>query len=100
MIRDNAFASCTSLKEIAFVEGVKSIGSRVLDGCEKLETVILPKSLEKIGASAFSNCAALKTIGYLGNKDEWEKLRRESSGWGEGVFQAQSKVKYSYKWPS
>ena len=55
-IESNAFANCSSLKE-----------------------VILPASVTSFGVSAFSNCNALESIRFLGTLSEWISLDKGSA---------------------
>ncbi|MHC1769632.1 MAG: leucine-rich repeat protein [Verrucomicrobiia bacterium] len=48
--------SCT------FSEGIVSIGSSALNGCESLTNVTFPRSLTTIGSRAFGNCYQLSSV--------------------------------------
>lgn len=53
------FYKCTSLKEIAIPENIKTICTFAFSGCSALSRISLPDSLEKISTSAFENCTNL-----------------------------------------
>lgn len=58
----NAFASCTSLTEIAMPSGLVTIGDSAFSRCTALINVNLPDSLTAIGTNAFAWCSALSDI--------------------------------------
>ena len=56
------FEGCTSLKEITFASGIKSIPSGFLRSAYNVERVVLPEGLLTIGKQAFMDCYNLKDI--------------------------------------
>lgn len=62
-IEDSAFASCTSLTEVSFVDNYRltHIGDRAFSCCSSLVTVNLPVTVKFIGKSAYELCG-LKTV--------------------------------------
>ena len=58
------FASCTSLTEVIFGEGITEISNNAFYGCTSLERVTLPSTLTTIGTSSFQNCSKLTTINW------------------------------------
>lgn len=69
VIEEAAFAFCKSLKSIQIPDGVKWWYSSPSDyyygtfeGCESLETVILPNDISEISYCMFADCSSLKTI--------------------------------------
>lgn len=56
------FRSCTSLMQVRFPEGLKSIDSCAFEGCVRLRDVVLPESLRFIGVKAFHGCGSLEEI--------------------------------------
>ena len=54
--------------------GIRGIGSRAFENCERLESVVIPASVVNIGYDAFSNCTDLKRVslpkGLKGKVDE------------------------------
>ncbi len=59
VIRQQAFAHCSSLKHIVIPPTVKAINARTFKYCSKLTTVQLCEGLEKIGPGAFYGCTSL-----------------------------------------
>lgn len=57
-IGDGAFKE-SQIEEIAFLEGMRSIGEEAFFSCENLTFVGLPDGLEEIGVQAFGNCGNL-----------------------------------------
>lgn len=62
-IGDGAFKE-SSIREIAFPEGVRLIGEEAFNTCENLVFAGLPESLEEIGRRAFSCCGELTGIDF------------------------------------
>ena len=60
-ISDKAFAFCNELTEIHFPSSLKYIGDEAFD-CEKLTRIDLPEGLEHIGSFAFEGCDSVETI--------------------------------------
>ncbi len=58
------FASCTSLTEVIFGEGMTEISNNAFYGCTSLEKVTLPSTLTTIGTSSFQNCSKLTTVNW------------------------------------
>ena len=72
-IGDGAFSGCTNLKAVDFGEGVTSIGQRAFYNCSGLTELYLPDSLKSLGAitgyynhGAFYGCKGLKKISIGG----------------------------------
>ncbi|MBQ8296693.1 MAG: leucine-rich repeat domain-containing protein [Ruminococcus sp.] len=61
-IRDNAFFSCTSLRQISLPSSIKKIGHHTFYACNSLESIVLPAQLEEIGMGAFNGCNSLSAI--------------------------------------
>ncbi len=57
-----AFMYCSSLKSIAFPQGMTTLAVSVLEGCSALEHVVIPSSVTTINQDAFYGCTALQTI--------------------------------------
>lgn len=55
-IGNNAFDSCTKLKEIEFPPGLEKINKSAFSNCDSLTTITIPKSVNSIGSYAFANC--------------------------------------------
>ena len=55
LLPDCAFAGCVNLREVVFVNGVRSIGMNVFDGCASLETVYIGQYTEEISEYAFAD---------------------------------------------
>lgn len=47
---------------IAFPDNVEIISERALEGCDKLDAVIIPRKVKKIGGLAFAGCSSLTYI--------------------------------------
>ena len=55
-IGDNAFHSCTTLKNVTIPSGVISIGDYAFANCKGLEKINVPNSVTSIGKYAFEEC--------------------------------------------
>ncbi len=51
------FEGCTNLREVIFVNGVRSLGRGVFYGCDKLETVYVGPYVEEVSDEAFIGCS-------------------------------------------
>ena len=57
-----AFAGCSGLTSVVFMNSVLSIGDSAFWGCSGLTSVTIPYSITVIGERAFSNCSSLTTV--------------------------------------
>lgn len=76
------FYCCQNLSSVIIEEGIETISeiynnhllsmgvAGCFEGCERLETVILPNSLKIIGGKVFKGCKSLKTIKLPNNLSE------------------------------
>ena len=60
-IEDEAFANCTQLGHIFFMEDytLLEIGDAAFSGCDALEEFYLPDTVTTVGERAFANCTAM-----------------------------------------
>ena len=71
VIRDYAFAQCTSLKKINIPETVKAIERNAFEGCSSLMSITIPKSVRNIEEHVFQGCPSEFVIyGHLGSYAE------------------------------
>lgn len=61
-IRDNAFFSCSSLKQISLPPTIREIGHHTFYACTALESIVLPDNLKEIGMGAFKGCTSLSAV--------------------------------------
>ena len=61
-IGNNAFASCSVLKEVRIPESVTLIGSEAFGDCTALTEVIIPDSVTEIWTAAFGGCSSLTSV--------------------------------------
>lgn len=59
-----AFSGCSSLEKIEIPGSVKTILGGTFSGCTVLKTVILQEGVSEIQAGAFSGCVALENISF------------------------------------
>ena len=62
VVRDDAFAYCSSLTSITIPDSVTSIGERAFYGCSSLTSITIPDSVTSIGEWAFYGCSSLTSI--------------------------------------
>ena len=62
VVRDDAFAYCSSLTSITIPDSVTSIGERAFYGCSSLTSITIPDSVTSIGERAFYGCSSLTSI--------------------------------------
>lgn len=73
IIPAECFFGCKSVKDMAFPESVKEIGSKVFRLCEELESVEM-SGVVKVGDNAFDGCRLLENVVYS------EKLKEVGHG--------------------
>ena len=72
-IGEEAFAYCTSLKNITLPEGLDRVEEHAFVQCISLESVDFPESLTSLGGGSFRECDGLtyvtipKTVNYIGS---------------------------------
>lgn len=76
-IGENAFYSCTSIKNIKIPDGVKEIKSGAFAYCKALKYIIMPESVELIENDAFWMCDALANVYYKGSEENWTNITIE-----------------------
>ena len=63
-IIEGLFSNRDDIVEVAFPDGVETIGSNAFENCGRLEKVEFPESLKSIESEAFINCTSLKEADY------------------------------------
>ena len=61
-ISNNAFSSCSNLKEVKIPNSVKNIGNSAFYYCRNLKSIEIPGNLKIIGNQAFTHCERLKKV--------------------------------------
>ena len=74
-----AFGTCKSLTSIIIPDSVTSIDSSAFYKCTSLIDITIPNSVEAIGPLVFYDCVKLKDISFMGTKEEWNAIKKESS---------------------
>ena len=69
-----AFHLCTSLNSITVPEKITFLDDKTFFGCGSLASVTLPRGLRGIGERVFENCEKLTEIKYSGTKNEWSNV--------------------------
>lgn len=72
-IATQAFAECTSLRELEVPEGVCFLGSEFLAN-SGVETLYLPSSLEDVGSRFLGKTPNLKNVYYGGTMQQWQSI--------------------------
>ena len=62
IIESNAFASCNTLKEVHFSEGLEKIGEAAFIACDGLTSIELPSSCVEVDVVAFLFCRNISRI--------------------------------------
>ena len=62
LIDTEAFAGCSSLEQISGGFGIKTISDYAFYNCSSLQEIMLPSNLQNINRSAFQNCTSLYSI--------------------------------------
>ena len=63
-IGNEAFFSCSNLKEVVMHKGVTSIGENTFGGCGNLSEILIPEGCERIGYYAFQHCSKLNSVAF------------------------------------
>ncbi len=61
-IGENAFYSCTALKNITIPDGITVLEGSVFEGCTRLESITIPESVTMIKKDAFKGCSMLTEV--------------------------------------
>ena len=62
VVRDDAFAYCSSLTSITIPNSVTTIGGGAFHGCSSLTSITIPDSVTEIGYRTFAGCSSLTSI--------------------------------------
>lgn len=73
------FNHCEGLTNITIPDGVKKIGSSAFYKCTSLIDITIPNGVKAIGPEVFSGCVKLKDISFMGTKEEWDAISKDSS---------------------
>ena len=73
LIENNAFAGCTSLKQIELPDSLTNLGMLAFYG-SGLESVTVGASLTELGAGCFSGCEALSSINVVPDNPEYSSF--------------------------
>ena len=94
-IRDEAFANCTNLKQIALNEHLQELGQLVFVNCTSIEEIVIPDHVPTLygcfsgctnlrdvtlpnqilfDTTTFEDCDHIEVIHYLGTQQEWENM--------------------------
>lgn len=75
----NAFANCTSLREVKLPESLRTIDEGAFRGCSALEAIELGKNVNMINMYAFAYCTSLREVtipeGIYANCLGWDLFR-------------------------
>lgn len=77
-IPESCFSNCDELFYINIPDGIERIDGAAFFKCKELEKVTLPLSLKEIGDNAFDLCDALRLVEYVGNADDFAKVKTDS----------------------
>ena len=75
VIKEDAFAGCTSLYSAVMKRGLKRIKARAFKGCTNLKSVKLPNTVKHIADSAFDGCD--RVVFYCGPGSFAEQYAKE-----------------------
>ena len=64
IVEYGAFLDNKLIKTITFPEGLVSLCGRTFEGCDNLNTLVLPKSIQEISARIFENTRALQNVSF------------------------------------
>ena len=61
-IREGAFESCSSLREVKMSKNLVTLERNAFLGCTKLREIVLPDTLKSIGYGCFTSCTSLERV--------------------------------------
>ena len=69
-----AFSGCWNLKKLTLSNSLTTIGDWAFYYCVKLNNITMPLSVKSVGEDAFYLCKSLKSVYYVGNKADRDKI--------------------------
>lgn len=73
-VGDEAFADCSSLRQIVFSDIMEELGSCAFDRCTSLQEITIPKNVDSIAAYTFAECKSLRQITVSSGNAEYTSL--------------------------
>ena len=73
-VGDEAFADCSSLRQIVFSDIMEEIGSSAFDRCTSLQEITIPKNVDSIAAYTFAECKSLRQISVSSGNSEYTSV--------------------------
>ena len=83
LIGDRAFLK-SGIESIVIPKSVKLIENYAFNGCASLAHVSIEKGVGELSSGLFGACYSLGEIKYLGNKADWDKIKKQSD-WIGGI---------------
>lgn len=74
LIEDTAFFNCPYLREVILPNYLVGIGNFAFEYCYSLQQFLIPH-IDYIGNHVFDGCSQLTDVYYLGNQNEWRRIR-------------------------
>ena len=78
-IDSSAFEGCEYLESVILPNGLKDIGPWVFHSCPSLKSITLPKTLEYIGDGNFDYCDELDTVNFEGTCEQFLSLIEDNT---------------------
>ena len=73
-VGDEAFADCSSLRQIVFSDIMEELGSCAFDRCTSLQEITIPKNVDSIAAYTFAECKSLRQISVSSGNAEYTSV--------------------------
>ena len=73
-VGDEAFADCSSLRQIVFSDIMEELGSCAFDRCTSLQEITIPKNVDSIAAYTFADCSSLRQISVSSGNAEYTSV--------------------------
>lgn len=73
-VGDEAFADCSSLRQIVFSDIMEEFGSCAFDRCTSLQEITIPKNVDSIAAYTFAECKSLRQISVSSGNAEYTSV--------------------------
>ena len=78
-IGEFSFEGCSSLESINFPVCITEIERGAFFRCKALTSISIAGSIKKMGEGAFKNCSSLSEVHYLGTKQQWKAVEKDST---------------------
>lgn len=92
-IKFDSREDCSTLEKIELPESVIYLAEKAFKNCTGLTSIVIPKRVTLIKSEAFFGCDNLENVYYMGNEEDWNKIKIH----GDNEKLLSAKITYNYK---